>query len=116
MNHLANFVMVCIFAISGCANGEPPTTQGEGEIRSSEIVDDTDVTETDTCPNRTRNLLETCTNDCDCAEGLHCSPCVNTDATNCVEYCKSGDPFCNGGVATCPIGAGLECPSVHLCQ
>lgn len=115
MDRMICFVMVCVFAISGCAEAEPPISQGEDRIQSTEIVDDSDVGQ-DNCAAPARNLLETCTNDCDCAEGLRCSACVSTEATNCVEYCKPGDPFCHGGLVTCPIGEGLECASVRLCQ
>lgn len=116
MNHIHAFVLVSVLAMIGCASKDPTTSQGEGEFRSTQIVDEASGEGANNCPSRTRNLLETCSSDCDCVEGLRCSPCVNTEETNCVVYCKAQDPFCHNGFATCPIGAGLECTAVRLCQ
>jgi hypothetical protein len=61
-------------------------------------------------------VMETCTDDCDCQPGLRCQPCMTTAEHNCADWCHAYDPKCNYGVVTCPVDPGRLCPAVMICQ
>jgi hypothetical protein len=114
MKRLISSILASAFLCFGCEATVVDSPDDTDETDAAEQASDGE--DGGECAAAPRGENETCMSDCDCAEGLKCSPCVNTEADSCLDYCHFDDPLCNYGIVTCPTGPGQACPAVRLCQ
>lgn len=124
-------IILSSMAIAACAGGVETGDVGSGgggaggggagggarDGAGSDAGSDGAVVNGQMCsPIGTTTAMLTCLSDCECVPGLVCRPCVATADHACTDYCHPGDPRCNWGVVTCPVGPGKLCDAVKLCQ